>query len=109
MNKDKSEYEEETRYEWSVITEKDLADIRRRLEEAARTAPKGESRDVQVASRAVVAMIELAREQGVSGKRLAIQMILRAGLLMGSEEFRREALAFASDVAVLEALAEAKA
>jgi hypothetical protein len=50
-----------------------------------------EGAEVAAASRVVVAMLEVAREQGVSKRRLAIQMILRGGLMLGAAKFRKEA------------------
>jgi hypothetical protein len=102
----KSEYDNETPDQWAVITASDLGELRQRVAEAARTTPKGKMREVAAASRSVVTMIEVAREQGVSQRRLAIQMILQAGLMLGAKTFRREAWAFVSDVAVCEAMME---
>ena len=83
----KSEYDNETPDQWAVITASDLGELRRRVAEAARTTPKGKMREVAAASRSVVTMIEVAREQGVSQRRLAIQMILQAGLMLGAKTF----------------------
>ena len=100
---------DETYDQWAVITASDLGELRRRVAEAAQTTPKGKMREVAAASRSVVAMIEVAREQGVSQRRPAIQMILQAGLMLGAKTFRREAWAFASDVAICEAMLEQQA
>jgi hypothetical protein len=48
-------------------------------EETGRRSGMTEGAEVAAASRVVVAMLEVAREQGVSKRRLAIQMILDAG------------------------------